>query len=279
MDVPDWEEHHRSILALADLIRRRLPLLTSQPELVARQCAAGYLARCRRLLLAADQLRVDFPDAVGALLRPMFETWLTATWLVLAPEEALPALENDYTVEVEQMTRLASIETDQVDETWRGDLQSPRVASLAVRVGRLLVEAGDPGGDQLEWSYNLVHRNESIYSVHGGLGPTLAHLTHDADRVGVLETRTGDGDGTGRVLWAGILLGILARRVFVMFGIGVGEIDNITFGLEQPGRDLNETVKPASSADHCDPEVPERMFSSARRVRIRIEHADISERS
>jgi hypothetical protein len=242
VDVPDWETHHLSILALADLIERRLPLLTSRPELAARQYAAGYLARCRRLVLAIDQSRLAFPDAVGALLRPLFESWLTATWLLLAPEEALPALEHDYKVEVEKMTRLAGLDIDRVDESWRGELQGPRIASLAVKVGKLLVEAGDPGGDQLEWSYNLVYRNESIYSVHGGLGPVLAHLDGDHAWVGVLETRTGDGDGSGRLLWAAILLGSLTRRVSLTFGLDVRSLDTITFGLEQLGREMNEQI-------------------------------------
>src|SRR6516165_5421925 len=112
MDVPNWDEHHRSIRTLADLIEQRVPLLTSRPALAARQYAAAYLARCRRLVLAIDAVRGEFPDAVGALLRPMFETWLTATWLVLDPDEALPALANDYKVEVEKMTRLAGLDVD-----------------------------------------------------------------------------------------------------------------------------------------------------------------------
>jgi hypothetical protein len=229
VDVPDWETHHSSILALADLIERRLPLLTSRPELAARQYSAGYLARCRRLVLAIDQSRLAFPDAVGALLRPLFESWLAATWLLLAPEEALPALEHDYKVEVEKMTRLAGLDIDQVDESWRGELQGPRIASLAVKVGKLLVRGRRP---RRRPARMVVQRNESIYSVHGGLGPVLAHLDGDNAWVGVLERRTGDGDGSGRLLWAAILLGILTRRAFLTFGLDVRPLDTITFGLE-----------------------------------------------
>jgi len=203
MDVPDWDQHDRSIRALADVIEQRLPLLTSRSEFAARQYAAAYLARCRRLVLAIDAVRGEFPDAVGTLLRPMFETWLTANWLVLDPDEAMPALANDYKVEVEKMTRLAGLDVEDVDDSWKGALQSPKIGALVVKVGRLLVDAGDPGGDQLEWSYNLVYRNESIYSVHGGLGPVLAHLDDHDTWLGVLERRTGDGDGSGRLLWAG----------------------------------------------------------------------------
>ena len=66
--IPDWEAKYAAILGTADLVAERLPLLTTKAgHFMGRQVAAAYLARCRRLLLAMDHLRLaGMNDTMGS---------------------------------------------------------------------------------------------------------------------------------------------------------------------------------------------------------------------
>jgi hypothetical protein len=221
------------MIALAQLVEDRRPLLTSAPGWSRRQVSAAYLARCRRFLLGMHELLdAGMPDLIGSLVRPMFEAWLYGLWIILGDTDALDRVISAYKRDIEKLDRMAGLELDQEMDGWAEEPQGPRVEEIARHVGQLLVQAGDPGGAQLLWSYQLVYRSESSFGVHGGLASVMGHLNDDDEPTPVSEARD-TGDGRGSAVWCGILLAVLARHVWTTFGVGVDLLDDVAGSLAE----------------------------------------------
>lgn len=251
--VPQWDRTHQAILDVVEFIAARLDLLTSSSACRSRQVAAGYLARCRRLLLAMDLLRLNgFIDGVGLALRPFFEAWLYGMWALLGDPSVIDKLVSGYKDQIEKMNRLAGLELKDI-EGWEKEPEGPAVEYIAREVDRLLSEAGDSGADTVFWSYQMVYRNESQESIHGGLGSVLGHLRQGSgDWLGVREIRGDVGDATGDLLWAAVLLVIFARRIFQRFGIATAPLDAAAAPLE-------DAVAPRQWSTAADPSAPPRL--------------------
>jgi len=243
VDIPDWEQHRETIRRLADLVEAQLPLLTTdENHPLARQLAAAYLARCRRLVVAMDLLyEAGMRDVVGGVLRICFEAWLTGLWVLFTGRDAVARLNREYISRMNQLIREANLGEPLQDEV--DDVPNPpNVADMASEVGRLLVEAGDNAGDTLRWSYDLVYRYQSAYGIHRGFASVRDHLDVHGIIWSVRPIRQDPSDGAGELLWGAVLLGVLARRVFVEFGVGVDDLDSLIVPIQQLAEELNEQV-------------------------------------
>src|SRR5581483_3960101 len=78
------EAAHQLIGLTADWFPRSL----DPSAITATELALAGFARCRRLLEGMLALH-RFSDVAGALARSLFETWLTALYLLLAGDEAI----------------------------------------------------------------------------------------------------------------------------------------------------------------------------------------------
>src|SRR6202022_2281394 len=93
--IPDWDDKQQIVTEVLRLIDESLAHLTSSDP-SARQVAAAYLARCCRLLKAMLALREDgLLDVVSLPLRPLFEGWVVALWLLYEQDAALDRLTAD----------------------------------------------------------------------------------------------------------------------------------------------------------------------------------------
>lgn len=243
-DVPDWENVYPVIVAIVALVGKRIPLLTSRKSVAhPRQLAAAYLARCRRLVLTLDLVRSQgFEDMVGALLRMTFESWLFGLWTLYGdPRTVLDAHDSDFTRRMNRVVVLADLDAPQMPGNGDGP-SMPSVEVMARQVGEEMTRQGDPGGEQMLFTYNSVYRMESARGIHGGMASVLHHMVDDEERWSIREKRLEASDGTGELLWAGALLGYLARRVFLAFGIGVTDLDHLTAPIRELAMSLNEKV-------------------------------------
>jgi hypothetical protein len=208
------------------LIEERMPHFTSTDAKV-RQTAAAYLARCCRLLKAMDTLREDgLLDVASVPLRPLLEAWLVAMWVLFEKEAAIEKLVEDYQASLEKMNRLANLGWDP-DLYAEGD-QLPKVEALHQRVGNHLQAEGQLNARaQMDFTYNLVYRGESLRSIHGGLGTAEGHVREVGERLEIVPVRYEAGDGKGQIMWAATLVGMLAHRVFELFGLSVERLDEL----------------------------------------------------
>jgi hypothetical protein len=116
------------------------------------------------------------------------------------------------------------------------------------------VAEGDAIAGQVLWSYRLVYGGESQEGIHAGLAAVFGHLDDNDERpwVGVREARRESRDGAGKILWATTLLVILARRVFLEFGVTVEDLDGLAAPIQRLAQELNEAhpLPPGLSRDH-----------------------------
>jgi hypothetical protein len=189
-------------------------------------------------VLGLDLLRKNAAvDLMGGILRICFEAWLYGMWVLLSGEDAVAKLNVSYLRANNILIEKAELDLDthELDDDARFP---PPVEQIAQAVGGLLVDAGDAGGSELLWSYHLVYRHESARGIHGGIAAVVDHLQEQPGLFTVSATRQESGDGAGLLLWAGILLGVLARHVFLRFGVGVDDLDSLSRPLwdELPNR-------------------------------------------
>jgi hypothetical protein len=212
------------------LIEDRMPHLTST-EATVRQTAAAYLARCRRLLIAMDALREEqLIDVTSLPLRPLFEAWLVAMWVLYEREPAVNRLVEDYQASLEKMNRLANLGWDPA--LYASGDQLPSVETLCQKVGNHLQADGQANArSHLDFTYNLIYRGESLRSIHAGLGTAEGHVRESGGRMEIVPVRYEAGDGKGEVLWAATLVAMLAHRVFDLFGLSVRRLDELGLAI------------------------------------------------
>ena len=231
-EIPGWDEEiHGAIKALVRLVGDRLDLLTTSDDHSAvRQCAAAYLARVRRLVIGMDVLfEAGMPDIMGGIMRICWEQWVTGMWVLFVGEDALDALEAHYRRESNRRITAAEMEVDLLDEIEGPTLPKPRKRVEVVEAH--LVAEGDATPDELLWTHDLVYTSESALGIHAGVSSVLLHLVEQSGRTGVSAVPQEPHDGSGKLLWVAPLLAMLARRVFIEFGIQVEDLDELAAPL------------------------------------------------
>lgn len=118
---------------------------------------------------------------------------------------------------------------------------------MAKAVEKRLSDEGNATSGELLWSHQLVHGGESNAGVHAGLASALGHLEQQGESNGVLVARVESNDGSGKLLWAGPLLAMLARRVFLEFGVSVEDLDKAAEPIQRLALDLNEHFRSGPS--------------------------------
>jgi len=242
-EVPDWDDGiHGSIKALIQLVDDRLPELRSAEFPQPRVMAAAYLARVLRLVRATEAYyEAEMPDVVGIPFRVCFEAWVTGMWVVLVGKSAADQLNADYAVRINKFVRKAKLDVEHVPEFENVD-RLPNLWERTDAVANALVAAGDEAARELLWSYSLVYDGESTVSIHAGFPAVIGHLdlADDDASVGVQPIRVERGDGSGKLLWATTLLIMLARRVFIEFGVPVAQLDEVGTPIYDMATRLNE---------------------------------------
>ena len=226
----DWSEKGPVVTALLSHIHGRFPHITVREPSV-RLVSAAYLARCCRLLTTMLRLRSDGSfDVVTLPLRPLFEAWLVALWLLFGGDDALDKLLEDYQSSLEKINRLAGLDWDPA--LYEAGDKLPSYETLSQWVGDHLEGEGQADArEHLDFTYNLVYRGESLRSVHAGCGTVVGHLREVGERVEVTEVRSEASHGEGEILWAATLVAMLAHRIFEVFHLGTELLDELSSQL------------------------------------------------
>lgn len=224
--------------AARDLLRivtSHTHFLTSPRRRLRRQLAAAGLARCCALLEGmAILVERDRDDVVGVLLRPLYEAWLVATYLILKGKDfeddaALMQVLGDSVkwnkalAEGMSMERLgASITEFEALMAEHGfKPKALRYDHMAIELDQLLIKAGERKARATDL-YNQLYRTESTYGSHGNLGTFSLHLDFDDD-VGARDSIRLKGHTVHplRIRLGALLTLQLARRVFSAFSVVV----------------------------------------------------------
>jgi hypothetical protein len=245
-EIPGWDDEiHASIKALVHLVGGRLDLMTTGDEGVGvRQLAAAYLARVRRLVMGIDVLyEQGMPDLVGALVRVCLEAWVTGMWVLFVGPDALDILSANHVFRSNQLIEAAELDLELLDEV-ENARNLPHIEKRTKVVETRLVDDGDALEKELLWSFRLVYGGESGAGIHAGLASVMGHLDEKPRWTGVFPERQEENDGSGKLLWVAPLLAMLARRVFIEFGIGVEDLDLVASPIQRLGVSLNEDAAP-----------------------------------
>ncbi len=204
--------------------------------------AALYLARVRRLVMGMDRLHeAQMPDVLGGVLRICFEAWITGMWVLCVGQEAVDQLDADYVKRTNKHVAKTGMKIKPIPEV-QGIAKLPEVWQRRDALEACLVDEGDTAAGALVFTYDLVYGGESNLGVHAGYASVIPHLDIDDQGrwFGVRLERVEASDGADKVLWAATLLALIARRVFLIFGFGVRELDELGAPLQRMSVLLNE---------------------------------------
>jgi len=242
-EIPGWDEEiHGAIKDVVRLVGGRLDLMTtSDDQSQVRQCAAAYLARVRRLVIGMDVLfEAGMPDVMGGVMRICWEQWVAGMWVLVVGRDALDALEAHYRRESNRRIIAAGMDVALLDV-----IEGPPLPKLRKRVEVVeahLVAEGDATPGELLWTHDLVYTSESALGIHAGVSSVLLHLEEQSGRMGVLAVPQEAHDGSGKLLQVAALLGMLARRVFIEFGIGIDDLNETGAPIVRVAVGLNEAI-------------------------------------
>jgi hypothetical protein len=210
---------------------------------MVRQCAAGYVARVRRLVVGMDVLyEAEMPDVLGGVMRMCLEAWVTGMWVLSVGEKALTILEADRVTQKNLLIERAGFDLEP-EEPLEGVPALPKVWQRFEAVDEHLVAEGDAYRGEIVWTYKAIYGAESGEGIHAGLASvTPRHLVKRPEWIGVVVDGDEAGDGSGKLLWAATLLAMLARRVFLAFDHGVGDLDEVVMPIRQLAVSLNENA-------------------------------------
>ena len=245
-EIPGWDEEiHGAIKDLIRLVGERLSFMTTgDGGPPVRQLAAAYLARVRRLVMGMDLLyEQGMPDLIGGPMRICLEAWVTGMWVLVVGPEAVAIIEANHVFRSNQLIKAAQLDLELLDAVEDAPYL-PHIEKRTKVVEQRLVEEGDASEEELLWSYRLVYGGESGAGIHAGLASVFGHLDERPDWTGVLTERQEANDGSGKLLWVAPLLAMLARRVFIQFGIGVEDLDRTAEPIFRLGVELNEDLGP-----------------------------------
>jgi hypothetical protein len=205
--------------------------LCSRPDLRSRHIAACSLARCRSLLIGIDRLvEADLGEVAGVLLRSLYETWLTGSYVLLQGDESVDPLIDEYKRRIKQLVSLGHFE---IPGDWSFDGSTLSVESMARKYQQLLAERGDTKPEFPTDAYEILYRPESLLNSHGGLGAMLGYMFDGDGWLGVKVSRTETDGGKGKLVMGSAFVALLAREVFKTFGINTTALDSTFAPLYQ----------------------------------------------
>jgi len=245
-EIPGWDDEiQNAIKTLVRLVGERLALMTTGDDAVGvRQLAAAYLARVRRLVVGIEVLyEQGMPDLIGALMRVCLEAWVTGMWVLYVGPDALDILSANHVYRSNQLIEAAELDLELLDAIEDAP-NLPHIEKRTKVVEQRLVEEGEASEKELLWSFRLVYGGESGAGIHAGLASVMGHFNEQPGWTGVFPERQEVNDGSGKLLWVAPLLAMLARRVFIEFGIDVEELDQVASPIQRLGVALNEEAGP-----------------------------------
>jgi hypothetical protein len=218
------------------LVAKRIPSLSSNLMLVQRQLAAAALARCNRLELAIlDLTDHGYPDATGALLRPLAEVGVTGLYLLYGGHDAWTKVAANHIHWLRQFPDDEDFqEMHKAIPDWDGPARPINWTATMKEVGELLEEQV-PGGRAAAQAIRLIlYKGTSLVDVHGGFQPIAGHLVDADSRWDLASTRRDDGDPYTNALMGAVVLGAVASHVLEAFGFGTRDVDALMERLGTP---------------------------------------------
>jgi hypothetical protein len=223
-EIPNWTVRHQAIRDLIELVGQNIPYLTSRPDLRSRHLAACSLARCRVLLIGLDRLiEADLGEVAGVLLRSLYETWLTGSYVLLEGDASVDPLLNEYKRRIDQLVRMGHFDISG-DWTFEGTVLT--VEAMARKYGQLLAQKGDPRPEFPSDAYEILYRPESLLNSHGGVGAMIGYMSAGNGWLGVKASRAESDGGKGKLIMGAAFAALLAREVFDTFGLGTAILDS-----------------------------------------------------
>ncbi len=245
-DIPGWDEGiYTSIKTVDSLVDAKLAYMsTGQNAPLVRQMSAAYLARVRRLIVAMGVLyEAGLPDVMGGVLRICVEAWIIGMWVHYTGNDALERLHAEYVDRSNALITSAKLPGPTFDVIEEKASWVPHIEKVTKAVEKHLVDEDGAEVGELLWSiYKLVYQAESLMSVHAGYASVSGHLDEHPDWTGIRSERQDGNNGSGKLLWAATLLAMLARRVFLEFGLDVTELDRAAEPIQRLAVELNEAT-------------------------------------
>lgn len=136
--------------------------------------ASGFLARCRTLLSGmATLVEHDECDSIGALYRPLLETYLSGVYALLGGDDAADVLHASFKHLVHQI----NVAHGNADRDSRPPdarilpLSRPSEGDgLVERVSALLTQVNDAYAEWARRAYDSHYRSTSLMDAHGSIG-------------------------------------------------------------------------------------------------------------
>lgn len=158
--------------------------------------AAGFLARSRTLLSGiATLVENSDDDCVGALYRPLLETYLSGMFSLLGEDSAMDVLESALKFQTHQIeVALGESTTKDPPPNARRLPVSHRPSGkgLVEHVDRLLSAIHEDYANWAPRAHDHHYRVTSLYDAHGGLGCLFQYL--DEDGQPIVRRERGDPD-------------------------------------------------------------------------------------
>jgi len=216
------------------------PFLIDPTAVTTEELALAGFVRCRRLLHGMVLVH-DAPDLAGLFARAIYETYLTALFLLLGDDVAYKRLEANDRYELRRIAK-RFLETSEPDDPAQGHLRKQSdnalvapepcgqridIAALGREVRNLLREVHDPNAAWPVKMYAALFGPESYTSAHGGLGSIKQYMLENGQVVPRISADPWHHAGNDQRLdlMTAALLG-LAHRIGTTVGLAVDELDD-----------------------------------------------------
>lgn len=217
------------------------PFTIDPTAVTTEEFALAGLVRCRRLL--EGMIRVhDAPDLAGLFARTLYETYLSAVYLLLGEASAYDRLQANDDFELRRMAKRYLKTSDPGDPNevklraqYERVVGAPEVmgsridtAALGKEVRRLLIDVGDPNAEWPVKMYSALFGPESYTTAHGGLGAIKQYMLengHVAPRISADPWQHAGNDHRLDLMTAAVLG--LAYKVGMAVGLPVAVLDDL----------------------------------------------------
>lgn len=218
----DAEDLRLVAAELLQVIEVEMATMSSTPQELPRHFAAMSLAKavrlCRGMLTVQ---RNELEDIVDATLRLVAEHATLGMYLLYGGEAAFEEVRGAHVHGLARIDR-ATGSANHLVAAWTGPRRRLHWENLMQKTVPELISAatGDESARQaFVQLYNEIYRGQSLLAAHAGVGTIARHLTTAPDGT---QTINAAGylveDGTGAIIMAGSLIGLLASHVLTVFG-------------------------------------------------------------
>lgn len=181
---------------LLSLTESWFPFTIDPKAVTTEELALCGFVRCRRLLHGMVLVH-EAPDLAGVFARAIYETYLSALFLLLGDDIAYERLAANDAYELRRMAKRFLETSDPGDPTQaklrkqsEDALAAPEptgkridTAALGREVRKLLIDAGDPNAEWPVRMYAALFGPESYTSAHGGLGAIKQYILENGQVV------------------------------------------------------------------------------------------------